>query len=218
MLLRRTLLQVLPLAAAVAGCADGAPLPAGAPRLQPSMAMADTGPLGIGPVEPPGAACATPRVEAWTGTATRVADMYPDDVAATVTWRRVSSTGCVDRYAPAGEARYSFAIPGAQCRQDVTPDQRAVAGGEGSLTVDRSTSPATYVGTGATAWTVTWSCTLDDGTVESMTFDGGGRWFEASGTVEGAVISGSHVEEDGALCGLGQSALPCTYTWSFEPA
>jgi hypothetical protein len=215
MLLRRTVSKVLPLALFMAACADGGPLPSEEPRVTtPAASAPDTGPLAVEPAEP---ACATPRVETWTGTAIRSAETYPDDIAAEVTWRRVSSSGCVDRYAPSGGARYTFAIPGAICRQDVAPAQSAVAGAHGTLTVDRSTSPATYRGEGATTWSVTWTCTQQDGTVETMTFDGGGLWFEAEGTLEAAAIAGTRVEEDGVQCGLGQSSLPCTYTWSFDP-
>lgn len=193
MSLLHIVLRGLPAAALLAACTDGAP-----------VAVA------------PHAACATPPIEAWTGEAGRTAEMYPDDIAARITWRLVDSVGCVDRYAPDGDASYTFAIPGAICRQTIAPADRTIDGASGSLSIDRSTSPATYTGRAATTWSVTWSCTQDDGTVETMAFDAGGRWFEASGTLDGAAIAGTRVEPDGAQCGQGQSTLPCTYTWSFE--
>src|SRR5688500_16021395 len=98
---RRTFQHLLPLAALVGGCAESPTPPTELPRAQTAATAPDTGPLGIEP-EP---ACATPRVETWTGTAGRTAEMYPDDIATEVAWRRVGSDGCVDHYAPAGGAR-----------------------------------------------------------------------------------------------------------------
>ncbi|HVV85538.1 MAG TPA: hypothetical protein VHE35_20905 [Kofleriaceae bacterium] len=180
----------------------------------------DLAPLRVGqaPVGPPAAACASTTIESWTGDASRASDQYPDDIEAAVTWRRVGTTGCVDRYAPSGEAHYHFAIPGALCRQTVTPDSKSVAAGEGTLTVDRSTSPATYTMHGATTWSVTWTCTRDDGSTDTMTFDAGGLWVDASGTVGAGSIAGSTTQPDGLQCGQGNSTLPCTYTWSFTAA
>jgi hypothetical protein len=169
------------------------------------------------PVAPGPAACATPPVEQWTGTARRTQDEYPDDVVATVTWQRVSTVGCVDTYAPLGNAQYSFAIPGAQCDQSIAPGVHGVAADDGALTIDRSTSPATYVGRGATTWSMTFTCRYDDGTSETSTIQGGDVWFEAAGTVDTG-ITGETVLEVGTSCGRGYAGTPCTYAWSFDAA
>ena len=177
--------------------------------------LTDVGALVVTQTPAPAVTCAAPRIESWTGTADRTNEMYPDDVATTITWQRVSSAGCVDTYAPVGDAHYNFAIVGAVCGQTLTPTTTAVATTNGALTIDRSTSPATFTGHGSTTWSVTWSCRFADGNTESMSFEAGGTWFEASGTVDGTTISGTRVEADGSRCGQGQSSLPCTYAWQF---
>ena len=107
------------------------------------------------------------------------------------------SSGCVDRYAPSGTARYAFAIPGALCRQSVAPEVEAITATDGVLTIDRGRSPATFVGHAATTWPVTWSCDLADGTTATQQFAAGGLWFEAAGEVGAAGIVGTWTEPDG---------------------
>ena len=222
MLSPRPLLDAVLSAIALLGCA--------APR-PPTEGLVDGGPAApdAGATAPPDAGldgrpavdaaaddgCAAPQIEAWIGTAGRTSAMYPDDIDVSVTWQRVASTGCVDRYAPRGIARYRFAVPGALCGQTVAPASAAIAADHGTLTIDRSTSPATYVGSAATAWPVTWTCTFPDGGTETRTFAGGGAWFVAVGTVVGDQLVGGRLQPDGLQCGLGQSTLPCTYAWSF---
>lgn len=163
-------------------------------------------------------ACASPPVAAWTGTATRVQADYPDDLAVSARWRLVETIGCRDRYVPEGTAQYHYAIPGAQCDQSIAPGDHAVAGGDGELIVDRSTSPATYQARAATTWQVTFTCRLDDGTEESQTFDGGGQWLEVATAVAGGRLEGERVLDDGSACGRGHAATPCTYAWRFDAA
>lgn len=215
MMSRRLYLGALLGSVSLLGCTDGWPLPADPAVRVDAVAATAPGALMLG--APAAPACASAQVAAWTGTASRTAETYPDDVDVTVTWRLVGSTGCVDRYAPAGDARYRFAIPGALCSQSVSPSNHALAGADGGLTIDRSTAPATFTASATTAWTVTWSCTTADGT-ETMELDAGGLWLDTTGTVDNGVISGTRVEPDGRLCGLGQSTLPCTYAWSFAPS
>lgn len=160
--------------------------------------------------------CATTPIDAWIGPAGRINENYPDNVAVTVTWQRVASSGCVDHYEPSGTARYAYAIPGALCAQSLDPRDTAIRATDGSLTIDRSTSPATFVGHGSTTWAVTWTCIEDDGTTNTTPFDGGGVWFDASGSIAGPRIEGTRTEEDGRLCGQGGSSLPCEYSWAFD--
>jgi hypothetical protein len=201
---------------AFTACVDELPLPPDSTDTPPAgespTAVADK-PVNM--PAPPMATCATPSVNAWTGTASRTTETYPDDVEATITWQLAESAGCIDRYRPQGEAHYRFAIPGALCTQTIAPATLSVAGAHGVLTIDRTVSPATYTMSGETAWQVTWTCTFDDGTSDSMTFAAGGHWLDAAGTVDGATIDGTRVQPDGALCGRGQSGTPCTYEWSF---
>ncbi len=209
------LLAVLLGSLALTGCVDSVREPA-EPGDGYNTEVGASGTMNAVPVQAP--ACATPQVASWVGVAGRASEPYPDDVAATVRWELVGSVGCVDRYAPAGDAIYRFAIPGAQCSQTISPSENAVGATAGLLTIDRSTVPATYTGAGSTTWAVTWTCTYEDGNRETMTFDAGGMWFEGSGTTNGTAIDGTKVEEDGLRCGTGQSSLPCTYTWSFAAA
>lgn len=160
--------------------------------------------------------CASASVEAWSGDAGRVTQEYPDDAEATVVWTRVSTEGCVDRYQPSGSVRYRYAVPGAVCDQEMTPTEHAIGAGDGWLEIDRSTSPPTYRGHAATAWSVTWTCHLPTGD-ETQTFDGGGTWFDAGGAVEGD-LAGTRTVEDGRQCGRGQTSQPCEYTWAFDAA
>jgi hypothetical protein len=164
----------------------------------------------------PVVACATPAVESWTGTAGRDNDSgYPDHIAATVTWTRARTLGCVDHYTPSGTATYAYAIPGALCTQSISPASHEIAATDGELTIDRTTSPATFVGHAATTWTITHHCVYDDGRFDDQTREGGATWFDASGTLNGGALDGSFsVEDDSARCGP-QGIAPCTYSWSF---
>ncbi len=168
------------------------------------------------PPAPPGDLCAVPSVESWSGTASRDNTIgYPDNINATVTWTRVGTSGCVDSYTPTGTAEYRHAIPGAQCAQSISPTHHPIASGDGTLTIDRTTSPPTFTGRGATLWPITFRCVLADGTVEESPMDGGAIWFDMAGTVTAGAISGSDdVEEDASRCGPNGIA-PCTYAWSF---
>lgn len=162
--------------------------------------------------------CAAPSVDTWSGTGSRDNDGgYPDHITATITWTRTSTVGCVDTYAPSGSAHYGYAIPGALCNQSIDPDSHDVAAADGTLTIDRTTSPPTYSGSGATYWTFVFRCEYPDGTFDESEMPGGAPWFDASGTVGGGAISGSYyVGGDDAddRCGPNGTA-PCVYSWEF---
>lgn len=165
--------------------------------------------------------CAMPMVESWSGAGSRDNDDgYPDHITATITWTRTGTDGCVDTYAPSGSAQYGYAIPGALCDQSIDPDNHAVVAGDGVLTIDRTTSPTTYSGSGATYWTFTFRCEYDDGTFDESQMPGGGIWFDASGTVAAGAITGTDPvngdDDPDATARCGPNGIaPCTYSWSF---
>jgi len=161
--------------------------------------------------------CASSSIARFSGTAHRENDLgYPDAITATVTWDLVGTSGCVDTYAPSGVVDLSYGIPGALCTQTISPASHDIAAGDGSLTIDRSTSAPTYSGAGSTTWTFTFHCVYDDGTYDDSQIVGGGRWLAATATVVDGAISGSYNTQssDGSLCGP-EHVAPCTYTWSF---
>jgi hypothetical protein len=142
------------------------------------------------------AACATESVGDLAGTA-RVrysgSGGY-SETSATVVWTLVETTGCVDRYEPSGTATPGWA--GGFCvTNGCAPADGAIAASDGSLTLDRSATPATYLASGETRFAATTSCELSDGTVEENEGEVGGVWLkDVAGTVE-----------DGALGGLDDS-------------
>jgi len=158
--------------------------------------------------------CAVPATESWAGTATRDNESgYPDHVHATVSWRRVSTAGCLDTYEPSGTVTYAYDIPGALCTQSLDPAQHAIGAADGVLTIDRSHAPATYEVHAATTWSMTHHCVMDDGHDESFVFTGGGTWADGTGTLDGDVIGGGvEVPDDAAKCGP-QGIAPCRYDW-----
>jgi hypothetical protein len=160
--------------------------------------------------------CASPAAPAWEGVATRSSGYGgTDDVVATVRWDLVESVACVDRYEPSGTAQYTYAIPGALCPQTLDPASASIEPGDGSLTIDRTTSPPTFHGSASTSWAVTWTCDLEEEGLQTATFSGGGAWFDAAGPVAHGVVAGD-VTVDVPGCHLNQFSY-CFYTWHFEP-
>jgi hypothetical protein len=166
---------------------------------------------------PDGDTCAVAGHPSWSGTANRDnQNGYPDHIDANVTWTLVSSAACVDTYEPAGTIHYGYAIPGALCDQSITPDVANIGADDATLTIDRTTSPATYTTKGETTWTITFRCTYHDGTFDEHQFEGGGVWIDASGAVAGDLIEGEYrIEDDSSRCGPAGIA-PCTYAWSLH--
>lgn len=159
-------------------------------------------------------ACASPIVEAWTGTATRDEAMFgTDDITADVLWQRVDTSGCVDTYRPTGTATYFYGIPGALCLQTVEPQTVPVDPSDGVLEIDRTSSPPRYRATAATSWPATWICSFPDDTMNTMPVDAGGVWLDASGTIEGRKIEGTFAAE-APDCHLNERPS-CTYAWTF---
>jgi hypothetical protein len=179
--------------------------------------IVDAGPDPTDASPPDGDTCAVAGHTSWSGTARRDNENgYPDHLDVMVTWALASSDGCVDTFEPAGSVRYGYAIPGALCDQSITPDTMQIGDADATLTIDRSTDPATYTAKGATTWTITFRCTYDDGTFEEHQFLGGGAWIDASGSVAGDLIEGEYrLEDDAERCGPAGIA-PCTYAWSLH--
>jgi hypothetical protein len=76
---------------------------------------------------------------------------------ATVTWTRVATEGCVDRFEPSGTAAITYGYD-EMCTYDALSAPIEV--GDGSMTIDRSTDPATVlVERGRSDWTTTAHCT-----------------------------------------------------------
>lgn len=127
--------------------------------------------------------CAEPPTDTWT-----FAGSITEGASAEITWTRVATEGCRDRFVPAGTATVSppaSALEG--CDPLVyTPRSVTVAAGDGTLVIDRSTSPPTYEVSGATTWSGSVTCTHADGEVTTGDADLGGPWASARGAYDGA--------------------------------
>jgi hypothetical protein len=88
--------------------------------------------------------CSEPAIDHWSGTASvstlGTVGSLGGSVSASLVWTRVSTTGCVDRFEPAGTAAFT----GSVC-DGVT---HAVASSDGSLEIDRSVDPPHFAMTG----------------------------------------------------------------------
>ncbi|HUH02550.1 MAG TPA: hypothetical protein VML75_11165 [Kofleriaceae bacterium] len=161
------------------------------------------------------APCAIPAIDEWTGTATRGESAFgTDDIATSVSWRRIDTTACVDTYELAGTAHYFYGIPGALCTQTVEPETLLLDPSDGMLQIDRTTSPPTYWGAGETSWAATWVCTFSDDSTEELSIDAGGVWLDASGMVVDGAIQGAFMAER-PDCHLNEREH-CEYAWSFR--
>jgi hypothetical protein len=101
-------------------------------------------------------------------------------------WTLVSSEDCVDRYAPSGTAWVDN--QGYECESNYV-SSAPIAATDGVLTVDRTTSPATYTMTGATHWQVTTGCP----DAEPMTAVS--NWASYRGVIDGDVFGGGHRQD-----------------------
>jgi hypothetical protein len=124
--------------------------------------------------------------------------------SATVTWTRVATEGCVDTFEPSGTA----ATPAGydeMCTYDAL--SAPIEAGDGPMTIDRSTDPATVTLRGRSDWTTTGHCTNNWGEpyevevtlysmwgqaldVYQMPFDGN-RWSGTYGLAFGRGIAWS---------------------------
>jgi hypothetical protein len=108
-----------------------------------------------------------------------------------VTWTRVATDGCVDRFEPYGTATLAL---GDGCT-DVTPSWHGVEPADGALELDRSVNPPAFRITGATLWEATQTCpdrTGGSGLVTTVA-EVGGPWALYSGVYDGDAFSASSV-------------------------
>jgi hypothetical protein len=135
--------------------------------------------------------CATPIMGNLTGTARLrlVGAGGYNETSATVLWTIAETTACVDRYEPTGKATADWAV-GFCSPMSFDPAEATIAKADGSLLLDRSVWPPTYVASGKTEWMATETCALPDG--DEVT-DGstGGDWLaDGVGTVDGTTLHG----------------------------
>jgi hypothetical protein len=130
---------------------------------------------------PPGEACSEPASERWASVAYE--RILGGTVVAIATWTRVSTTGCVDRYAPSGVAEKR--MEDTETCRPLTYDPGLLERRDGALIIDRSTDPATYGIGDYTQWNSTRRCMLPDGTVEATVEQASGLWEAAHGVFDG---------------------------------
>jgi hypothetical protein len=133
---------------------------------------------------PDDGACSEPSSQHWTSRA------HWDDRVASVTWTRVSTDGCVDRYTPSGTIE---ALPwtSTECAYTYDPSSAAIVADElDVLVIDRSTDPATFDINGTSFFETTRICTRPDGTTtEDPGILVGGVWVNAEGPFDGDHLS-----------------------------
>jgi hypothetical protein len=140
---------------------------------------------------PPPDDCAEPAEDTWTGTHA-VTGPGTDDLVATVTWTRVATEGCVDRFEPGGSATLVINRQDPCTATWIEPGEGPVEPGDGFLEIDRSTNPPTFVSEARVGWDVTVHCAHADGTTDSHASVRGGRWSHY-GPLDGAVVAGALV-------------------------
>lgn len=117
----------------------------------------------VGATFPPPAPCSEPAADSWSS----VLSMTPG-ATATVTWRRVATTGCLDRFEPSGTAVLPAMTSEGSCVTLVySPNVGAIEPDDGYLEIDRSTSPPTFHFTGTSDWPGTTTCTDAEGRVST---------------------------------------------------
>jgi hypothetical protein len=148
----------------------------------------------VGTSFPVPSGCVEPPSEQWS------TDTVANNTIATVTWTRVSTTGCRDVFEPAGVVRkppWTDDSPYASCRTVVsTPETSTVEPDDGTLTIDRSTNPPTFDIEGFSSWEGTTICTTPDGTAYDIG-QPGGLWVMAQGSYQGNRWSGGLDEYQG---------------------
>lgn len=110
---------------------------------------------------------------------------------ATVTWTRASTSGCVDTFTPSGTARALPRTTAYCATATYAPDAQAIGATDGTLTIDRTTSPPTFRVDGLTSWSATRTCTRASGQSETETATAGGPWAEYAAEYDGAAFGGS---------------------------
>lgn len=131
------------------------------------------------------AGCSEPAVDRWQ-TVTQAAG-----TEATVTWTRASTSGCVDTFTPSGTARALPRTTSYCATATYAPDAKAIGAADGTLTIDRTTSPPTFRVDGLTSWAATRTCTRANGETETEPTTAGGPWAEYAAEYDGAAFGGS---------------------------
>lgn len=108
-----------------------------------------------------------------------------ENIEADITWTRVSTTGCVDTFTPAGTARW---LPKGSCTVD--PPTGPVAAADGTLQIDRSTNPPTFRIDGHSRWPAVVTCHW------GTTTYGGGTWARVAAPYDGNQFSGEYQTEE----------------------
>jgi hypothetical protein len=96
--------------------------------------------------------------------------------SATVTWTRVATEGCVDRFEPSGTAARTSGYD-EMCTYDAL--SAPIEAGDGPMTIDRSTDPATVSLRGVSSWTTTGHCTNNWGEPYEVEVTFYSMWGEA---------------------------------------
>jgi hypothetical protein len=135
--------------------------------------------------------CSEPATDHWSGTASAaILDSPPTvsrSMSASLVWTRVSTTGCVDRFEPAGTAT----IVETFCT-GITPSSHAIAPSDGSLEIDRSVDPPRFTMTGDSRWDATATCPNEFGGTTTQTDHIGGDWALYNGVIfDGDAFSAS---------------------------
>ena len=120
-----------------------------------------------------GDGCAVPPTGDWVGTARRYQGGTGSgvDVRAEVRWSRVTSEGCVDRFAPAGTlsgGRY-----GEICQEGDCTWSRPLTADDGTLSIDRRATPARF----------------------HLAMTSPSRWITVDGAIDGALTAG-HLDDE----------------------
>jgi hypothetical protein len=178
--------------------AGGEPGEAGGAGVHPGLAGGHAG--GEPPIEepadpwslttplPPGT-CAPPLPDVWTGTSSIEwgSPGYHQSFDAEVTWTRVETTGCVDRYLPSGTLTYDI---GHSAACSPPAQSGPITAGDGELVIDRSVEPPTYTMRGLTLIPFSLAC---DGEPPGPLTPQGGKWADQRGVVAGRTIGGGRI-------------------------
>ena len=129
---------------------------------------------------PPPGTCSEPPTDRWSGTASvlRISLL----LSASLTWTRVATSGCVDRFEPAGTVTLEGGCTG------LTPASHTISPSDGTLEIDRSLDPPTFVMNGRTTWNATCPDAGGDETMTS-TEEIGGWWALYNGVFDGNAFS-----------------------------
>ena len=135
-------------------------------------------------------ACSEPATDHWSGTAlvstSGTVGALGTSMSTDLVWTRVSTTGCVDHFEPAGTATYASNF----CT-GITPTSHAIAPSDGSLEIDRSFDPPRFTMTGDSRWDATQTCPDGSGGTTTQTSQIGGPWALYSGVFDGNAFSAS---------------------------